>query len=87
MSKTRRATLGSTGIFADVPPASKAAPAERSAGGRPDREGRGAVPFWTTTAAKKQLRMLAATLDTTQQELLTDALNDLFTKHGKPPIA
>ena len=45
------------------------------------------MPFWTTTAAKKQLRMMAAEDDTTQQELMTEALNLLFQKHGKPPIA
>jgi len=38
-------------------------------------------------AAKKQLAMLAIEEDTTQQELLTEALNDLFRKRGKPPIA
>jgi hypothetical protein len=41
-----------------------------------------------TAAAKKQLRLLAAEIDGgTQQELLTEALNLLFQKHGKPPIA
>jgi Antitoxin-like ribbon-helix-helix len=86
MSRTR-ATLGSTGVFADVqlPPRSEVTPPAATA--RPDREGRAALPFWTTAAAKKQLRLLAATLDTTQQHLMTEALNDLFKKHGKPPIA
>ena len=45
------------------------------------------MPFWTTTAAKRQLRILAAEIDSTQQDLMTEALNDLFAKHGKPPIA
>jgi hypothetical protein len=45
------------------------------------------MPFWVPVAARKQLRLLAAEMDTTQQELLTIALNDFFTKHGKPPIA
>jgi hypothetical protein len=45
------------------------------------------MPFWVPVAARKQLRLLAAEMDTTQQELLTTALNDFFIKHGKPPIA
>jgi hypothetical protein len=36
---------------------------------------------------KKQLRILAADRDTTIQDLLAEALNDLFAKHGKPEIA
>ena len=36
---------------------------------------------------KKQLRILAAERSTTIQELLAEALNDLFAKHGKPEIA
>jgi hypothetical protein len=88
MSKTR-ATLGSTGVFAEEDPPAKPAPtlAPAKAGARPDRQGRGALPFWTTTAAKKQLRLLAAEQDTTQQDLMTEALNLLFKKYGKPPIA
>ncbi len=87
--KKVRATLGSTGVFADVPAPPK--PADAATGQtttRPDREGRVPSPFWMTAAAKKQLRLLAAEIDGgTQQELLTEALNLLFQKHGKPPIA
>jgi hypothetical protein len=90
MSKAR-ATLGSTGVFAAPAPAPvKSAPkaaTSAKASDRPDREGRKPLPFWTTEAAKKQLRMMAAEMDTTQQDLMTDALNMLFQKHGKPPIA
>jgi hypothetical protein len=64
MSKRKRALLGATGIFADPLP-------EPSTEGsnRPDREGRVPMPFWTGLAAKRQLRMLAAEKDTTQQAL------------------
>jgi hypothetical protein len=90
MRKTRASLDYSTGVFAenDEPPArpaSAAAPAKTSA--RPDREGRKAMPFWALEAARKQLRLLAAEQDTTQQDLMTEALNLLFKKHGKPPIA
>jgi|SRR5271155_1922287 hypothetical protein len=94
-----RAKLGSsgTGIFAVEPaptpasPVRKAAPpklaSESASIARPDREGRKPMPFWTTEAAKKQLRMMAAEMDTSQQDLMTEALNMLFQSHGKPPIA
>jgi hypothetical protein len=77
-----RAKLSS--VFESIEPAK-----DEAAGtpiNRPDRKGRASLPFWTTTTAKKQLRLLAAEKDTTQQALLTEALNDLFTKNRKPPI-
>lgn len=40
-----------------------------------------------TQPAKHQLRFMAAEGDTSIQALLTEALNDLFTKQGKPEIA
>lgn len=83
MTKTARATLGTTGVFSK-PAAVQAEPLTST---RPDREGRTAMPFWVPIAARKQLRMLAAELDTTNQNLMTLALNDLFEKHGKPRIA
>ena len=54
---------------------------------RADRAGRTAMPFWVPIAARKQLKVMAAEMDTTQQDLMTIALNDFFKKHGKPPIA
>lgn len=38
-------------------------------------------------AAFRQFGMLAAELGMDKRELLREALNDLFRKHGKPPIA
>ena len=74
-----------TGVFSEaLPPKVEAAAAPSL---RPDRQGKAAVPFWTTKTAKKQLRLLAADLETSQQALLTEALNDLFRKNHKPPIA
>jgi hypothetical protein len=83
MSKTRPKL---SGIFSDAEAAANATIAPLSSD-RPDRVGRAALPFWTTTTAKKQLRLLAAEEETTQQALLTEALNDLFRKHGRPPVA
>ncbi len=88
MSKTR-ATLGSTGVFAEAPASAprSATKSEPISSKRPDREGRVPLPFWTTAPAKKQLRLLAAEEDTTQQDLMAEALNLLFRSRGKPPIA
>jgi|APLak6261660231_1056022.scaffolds.fasta_scaffold34604_2 hypothetical protein len=36
---------------------------------------------------QKQFKILAAEIDKTGQQLLEEALNDLFRKHGKEPIA
>lgn len=38
-------------------------------------------------AVIRQLKMLAARLDTTQQRLVGEALNMLFIKYGEQPIA
>ena len=84
MSKTTRAALGTTGIFSNPVANVKVEPVTTA---RPYREGRTAMPFWVPIAARKQLRMLAAELDTTNQHLMTVALNDLFERHGKPRIA
>jgi hypothetical protein len=83
---SKRATLGATGVFATVPKPNQRE-IDTKAAPRPDRVGRAPLPFWATSPAKKQLRMLAAENDTTQQDLMTEALNMLFAKYGKPPIA
>jgi len=54
---------------------------------RPDRVGKRATLFYLPAAAKKQLAILAIERETTQQALLSEALNYLFKKHGKQPIA
>jgi hypothetical protein len=82
-----RAQLGTTGVFKTITTEKEVSTSESAQGKRPDREGRTAMPFWVPITARKQLRILAAELDTTQQELMTQALNMLFQKHGKPPIA
>ena len=42
---------------------------------------------WHHKAVKAQLKQLALEQDTTIQKLMADALNMLFIKHGKGPIA
>lgn len=63
---------------------------ERAAGDphfRPGRAGKSNVTGYFPPAVKRQLRILAAEQGTTIQDLLGEALNDLFAKHGKPEIA
>jgi hypothetical protein len=81
MTKAKRQGLG--GMFSV--PQDKVATATE--GKRPDRAGKKQTIFHMPEAAKKQLAILAIETETTQQALLSEALNDLFKKHGKQPIA
>jgi hypothetical protein len=40
-----------------------------------------------TPEARRQLRILAAEQDTRIEALVAEALNMLFERHGKPPVA
>jgi hypothetical protein len=51
------------------------------------RVGKKAIAGHFDPAVGKQLRQLALDNDSTVQALLEEALNDLFLKHGKSPIA
>ena len=53
---------------------------------RPGRDGKSNVTGYFPVEVKKQLRILAAERSTTIQDLLAEALNDLFAKNGKPEI-
>lgn len=53
----------------------------------PSRVGKKPVTVYYGKEAHLQLKILAAEQDTTIQDLHEDALNALFVKHGKPPIA
>ena len=53
----------------------------------PSRVGKKPVTVYYGKEAHLQLKILAAEMETTIQELHEDALNTLFVKHGKPPIA
>jgi hypothetical protein len=51
------------------------------------REGRKIIAGYFDPAVSKQLHQIALDDDTTLQELLREAINDLFTKRRKAPIA
>ena len=52
----------------------------------PSRSGKRQVAAYFPAPVQKQLKFLAVENDTTVQNLLAEALNDLFAKHGKPEL-
>jgi hypothetical protein len=90
MSRTQRRaalTTVTTGAFDKTPETSPATAAPGRAKSTGPRAGKRAVPFWMPEAAKRQLDLMVVEQDTTKQAVLTEAINDLFKKYGKPPIA
>lgn len=53
----------------------------------PSRAGQRAITHYAKPEAHKQLRLLCLERDGNVQELMTEALNDLFHKYGKSIIA
>ena len=53
----------------------------------PSRVGKRQVAAYFPVPVQKQLKHLAVENDTTVQNILAEALNDLFAKYGKPEIA
>ena len=53
----------------------------------PSREGKKAVTGFFDPAVSRQLKQIALEEDSNIQALLREALNDLFIKRGKSPIA
>ncbi len=53
----------------------------------PSRQGKKALTGYFEPEVLKQLKVMAAAEDTTIQALMTEAINDLFKKRGKPHIA
>lgn len=53
----------------------------------PGRQGLKPIGGHFDPTVSKQLRFMAIEHDSTVQDLLAEAINDLFVKHGKSPIA
>ena len=68
------------------PPAAAPAAAARPARAR-TREGKKMIAAPIQPEARKQLKMLAAELDRKSEDLIREALRDLFIKYDKPGIA
>jgi hypothetical protein len=54
---------------------------------QPGRVGKKQVLGWFSAECKKQLKLMGADQGKTEQDILAEALNDLFTKYGKPTLA
>jgi hypothetical protein len=71
-------------------PAASAAPKDESSASplpQPSRRGKVAITLWVDPAVRKQVAQLALDHDKSQAELVSEALNLLFEKYGKSPIA
>jgi len=66
------------------PKAKKESP---SPGREPSRKGKHLISGLFEEASYRQFTVLAAEMGLHRRELLREALNDLFIKHGKPPVA
>jgi hypothetical protein len=53
----------------------------------PARQGKKAIAFWVDPGASTQLRMAGVTMNRSVQDIMTEALEDWFRKHGLPRIA
>lgn len=53
----------------------------------PSRKGKKIISGYFDPAVARQLKQLALDNDATVQSLLTEALNDLFVKYNKKPLA
>ena len=53
----------------------------------PSRQNKKQIMGYFVPEVRKQFKVLSAEEEKTQQELLEEALNDLFVKYGKNPIA
>jgi len=53
----------------------------------PSRQGKKTIAGHFDPAVSRQLREIALAEDSSVQELLREALNDLFLKRGRPPLA
>jgi hypothetical protein len=68
-------------------PVSSSTPQDVSLPNRPDRTGKRLLGAHISEAAHRQFRILAAERGLANNELLREAINDLFAKHGKQSIA
>lgn len=82
-------TRRSTSSAAVAEPPREAPPVSRADNPhyRPSREGKATVSGYYPREVRKQLRTMAAEADTSIEDLLAEALNDLFAKYQKPEIA
>jgi hypothetical protein len=86
MKRTNLAAALQTATRSGEAPVANTAPANVTPMA-PSRVGKKTVAAHFDPAVSKQLKHLALERDTSTQGLLREAINDLFTTHGRPPIA
>ncbi len=60
---------------------------ERVPTGTKSRAGKGQISYFASLEAITQIHILRAERRMTLQDIMKEAMNDLFIKHGKNPIA
>lgn len=80
------AKLKTASLFKPKTEDSPAVPMATAEGKKPKR-GKHLISGLFEEPTYRQFTMLAAELGLQRQDLLRQALNDVFIKHGKPPIA
>jgi hypothetical protein len=68
-----------------VPPTTESARTARQV--QRSRVGKVSIGVWVDPAVRKQLAQIALDQDKDQGDLLVEALNLIFERYGKPPIA
>lgn len=74
-------------VAAAAASAAQSAEATRFIARTPSRVGKKTVAAHFDPAVSRQLKEIGIPHDRSTQDLLREAINDLFTKYGKPPIA
>lgn len=69
------------------PPEAPALPDKTNRFEQPGRVGKKAIAAYFEPEVRRQLAILGARQDRSNQALLAEALNMLFEKYGEPPIA
>jgi hypothetical protein len=79
----RRAMFADASIIRPSQALPTPAPVAEDADARraPARKGKKAIAFWVDPGAATQLRVTAATMDRTVQNIMEEALDDWFRKH------
>ena len=84
---SRLESVGGASPRPSAPPPAVAQDMPAGKGGRSDRAGKVNIAGYFDPAVRKQLAMLAVEHDTDQVKLMAEALNLLFEKYGRSPIA
>ena len=66
---------------------SQALPPPSAPAAEAKRQGKKAIAFWVDPGASTQLRVAAASMDRSVQDIMMEALEDWFRKHRLPRLA